>query len=246
MGLGSLEQVSIRCCIAGGGPAGMMLAYLLARAGVEVIVLEKHADFLRDFRGDTLHPSTLETMSELGILGELLKRQHQKISQVRARMGGDDMVLGEMRYLRTQCRFMAIMPQWDFLDFLAEQGRRYPTFHLRMRTEVIGLIEKNGRVVGVRGKGPTGPIEVRADLVVGADGRDSKVRNCVRLTVENTGASIDSLQLRLSRHAGDPELFLHSGRGMTMVTINRGDYWHCGFAVPKGAAAELQARAVFC
>src|SRR5580700_4253931 len=129
----------------------MLLGYLLARAGVEVIVLEKHEDFLRDFRGDTLHPSTLETMSELGILEELLKRPHQKISQVRARMGDQDIVLGEMRYLRTRCRFMAIMPQWDFLDFLAEQGRHYPTFHLRMRTEVIGLIEENGRVLGVRG-----------------------------------------------------------------------------------------------
>jgi 2-polyprenyl-6-methoxyphenol hydroxylase-like FAD-dependent oxidoreductase len=183
-------------------------------------------------------------MSELGILEELLKRPHQKISQVRACMGGDDMFLGEMRYLRTRCRFMAIMPQWDFLDFLAEQGRRYPTFHLRMRTEVISLIEENGRVLGVRANGPAGLIEIRADLVVGADGRDSKVRSCARLTVENTGASIDSLQVRLSRRADDPELFLYSDRGKTMVTINRGDYWHCGFAVPKGAAAELQARGI--
>jgi 2-polyprenyl-6-methoxyphenol hydroxylase-like FAD-dependent oxidoreductase len=238
------EQLATRCCIAGGGPAGMMLAYLLARAGVEVIVLEKHADFLRDFRGDTLHPSTLETMSELGILEELLKRPHQEISQVRARMGGEDMFLGEMRYLRTRCRFMALMPQWDFLDFLAEQGRRYPTFHLRMRTEVMGLIEEHGRVVGVRANGPAGPIEIRADLVVGADGRDSKVRSCARLAVENTGASIDSLHLRLSRHADDPEFLLYSDRGKTMVTVNRGEYWDCGFTVPKGAAAELQARGI--
>ena len=155
------------CCIAGGGPAGMMLGYLLARAGIEVLVLEKHADFLRDFRGDTIHPSTLEVMYELGLLEEFLKRPHQEIPRARARIGGEEMVLGDMAYLRTRCRFVAMMPQWDFLDFVAEQGRRYPTFHLRMQTEVTGLIEEQGRIVGIRGSSPAGPIEVRADLVVG-------------------------------------------------------------------------------
>lgn len=239
-----LEKLQSRCCIAGGGPAGMMLGYLLARAGIEVLVLEKHADFLRDFRGDTLHPSTLESMSELGILEELLKRPHQKISQIRARIGGEDILLGEMSYLRTRCRFMALMPQWDFLDFLAEQGRRYPTFQLRMRTEVTGLIKENGRILGIRGNTPAGPIEVRADLVVGADGRDSRVRDCSGLTVENVGAPMDALQVRLSKHADDPELFFYSDRGKNMVTIDRGDYWHCGFAVPKGAAEKMQARGI--
>jgi 2-polyprenyl-6-methoxyphenol hydroxylase-like FAD-dependent oxidoreductase len=129
-----------------------MLGYLLARAGIEVIVLEKHADFLRDFRGDTVHPSTLETMHELGVLEELLRRPHQEISQVQARIGGEPVLLGNMSYLRTKCRFMVLMPQWDFLDFLAEQGRRYPTFQVRMRTEVTGLIEENGRIVGIRGR----------------------------------------------------------------------------------------------
>ena len=137
----SAEKLRVRCCVAGGGPAGVMLGFLLARAGIDVVVLEKHSDFLRDFRGDTVHPSTLETMHELGLLEEFLKRPHQEISQVRARIGGDDILLGEMSYLRTRCRFMALMPQWDFLDFLAEQGRRYPTFHLRMRAEVTGLVE---------------------------------------------------------------------------------------------------------
>jgi 2-polyprenyl-6-methoxyphenol hydroxylase-like FAD-dependent oxidoreductase len=240
----AVEKVQACCCIAGGGPAGMMLGYLLARAGIEVLVLEKHADFLRDFRGDTLHPSTLEAMSELGILEELLKRPHQKISQVRARIGGEDILLGEMSYLRTRCRFMALMPQWDFLDFLAEQGRRYPTFHLRMRTGVTGLIEENGRILGIRGNTPAGPIEVRADLVVGADGRNSVVRDCSGLTVENVGAAMDSLQVRLSKHADDPNLFLYSDRGKNMVTIDRGDYWHCGFVVPKGAAEKMQARGI--
>src|SRR5262245_20949038 len=170
------ETVTTRCCIAGGGPAGMMLGYLLARAGIEVMVLEKHADFLRDFRGDTVHPSTLETMHELGLLEEFLKRPHQEVSQVRANIGGESVVLGNMSYLRTRCRFMALMPQWDFLDFLAQQGCHYPTFHLRMQTEVTGLIEENGRIAGIRGATPTGPIEVHSDLVVGADGRESLVR----------------------------------------------------------------------
>ena len=236
------EKLHHRCCIAGGGPAGMMLGYLLARAGIEVLVLEKHADFLRDFRGDTVHPSTLETMYELGVLKEFLKRPHQEVSQVRARIGGEPIHLGNMSYLRTRCRFMVLMPQWDFLNFLAEQGRHYPTFHLRMQTEVTGLIEENGRVVGVRGKAPAGPVEVQADLVVGADGRNSTVRDCSGLTVEDIGASMDGLQVRLSKHADDPELFLYSDRGKTMVTINRGDYWHCGFAVPKGGVEKMQAR----
>jgi 2-polyprenyl-6-methoxyphenol hydroxylase-like FAD-dependent oxidoreductase len=235
------QKLQLRCCIAGGGPAGMMLGYLLARAGIEVLILEKHADFLRDFRGDTVHPSTLEVMSELGLLEELLKRPHQELRQVRACIGGDDIVLGEMSYLRTRCRFMALMPQWDFLNFLAEQGRRYPTFQVRMRTEVTGLIEENGRITGIRAKTSAGTVEVRSELVVGADGRNSKVRECAGLTVENGGASMDSLQFRLSRHADDPQLFVFSDRGKTLVTIDRGDYWHCGFAIPKGAAEKMQA-----
>src|SRR5215813_11872654 len=238
------EKFQSRCCIAGGGPAGMMLGYLLARAGIEVMVLEKHADFLRDFRGDTVHPSTLETMHELGVLEEFLKRPHQEVSQVRASIGGEPVLLGNMSYLRTRCRFMALMPQWDFLDFLAEQGHRYPTFHLRMQTEVTGLIEEHGRIAGIRGNTPTGSIEVRSDLVVGADGRDSVVRESSGLTVEDVGASMDALQVRLSKQADDPDLFLYSDRGKTIVTIDRGDYWHCGFAVPKGTAEKMQAKGI--
>src|SRR5258708_1001985 len=154
------------CCIAGGGPAGMMLGYLLARAGIEVLVLEKHADFLRDFRGDTIHPSTLEVMHELGVLEEFLKRPHHQSRRARARIGDEEIVLGDMSYLRTRCRFMVMMPQWEFLDFLAGQGRRHATFHLKMQTEVTGLIEEEGRIVGIRGNTPAGPVEVRADLVV--------------------------------------------------------------------------------
>jgi len=238
------DKLQSRVVIAGSGPAGMTLGYLLARAGVDVLLLEKHADFLRDFRGDTVHPSTLETMHELGLLEDFLKLPHQEISQVQARIGGEPILLGRMSYLRTRCRFMVLMPQWDFLDFLAQQGRRYSTFHLRMRTEVTGLIEEHGEIVGIWGSTPAGPIEVRSDLVVGADGRDSVVRGCSGLAVENVGASMDSLQIRLSKRADDPQLFLYSDRGKTMVTIDRGDYWHCGFAVPKGTAEKMQARGI--
>ena len=232
------------CCIAGGGPAGMMLGYLLARAGIEVLVLEKHADFLRDFRGDTVHPSTLEVMYELGVLERFLKRPHQESRRARARIGGEEIVLGDMANLRTQCRFMALMPQWDFLDFLAEQGRRYPTFHLRMQTEVVGLIEEQGRIVGIQGDTPAGPVEVRADLVVGADGRSSVVRDRSGLTVEEVGAPMDVLWMRLSKRAGDPDLIVYADRGRALVLLDRGSYWQCGFSVPKGTAEKMQATGI--
>jgi 2-polyprenyl-6-methoxyphenol hydroxylase-like FAD-dependent oxidoreductase len=233
------------CCIVGGGPAGMMLGYLLARAGIEVLVLEKHADFLRDFRGDTVHPSTLEVMHELDLLDEFLKRPHQKqVHQIRARIGPDEILLGDLSLLSTHCRFMVMMPQWEFLNFLAEQARRYPTFHLRMETEVTGLIEENGRIVGVRGKAPDGPVEVRADLVVGADGRNSVVRDCSGLPVEELGAPTDVLWMRLSRHANDPELFFYADRGKALFLTDRGDYWQCGVPAPKAAVAEMQAKGI--
>jgi len=232
------------CCIAGGGPAGMMLAYLLARAGIEVLVLEKHADFLSDFRGDTVHPSTLETMHELGVLDEFLKRPHQEVSQVRACIGGQPIVLGNMSYLRTRCRFMALMPQWDFLDFLAVQGCRYPTFHLRMQTEVVGLIEERGQIVGIRGTTPSGPIEVRADLVVGADGRNSVVRDCSGLAIEDLGAPTDALWMQLSKRADDPHVSVIADHGKLLAMLDRGDYWQCGFPILKGSAEEVQRRGI--
>lgn len=232
------------CCIAGGGPAGIMLGYLLARAGIEVLVLEKHPDFLRDFRGDTLHPSTLEVMHELGVLEDLLQRPHQQIPRARARIGGEEIQLGDMAYLRTRCRFVAMMPQWDFLDFLAVQGRRYRTFHLRMQTAVTGLMEEQGRIVGVRANTPAGAVEIRAELVVGADGRNSMVRALSGLVVEDVGAPMDVLWMRLSKRADDPDLMIYSERAKAFVLFERGEYWQCGLSIPKGAAKEIQSKGI--
>src|SRR6266852_2377992 len=166
------QTIEVRCCIVGGGPAGMMLGLLLARAGVEVVVLEKHPDFLRDFRGDTIHPSTLEVMHELGLLEALLRLPHQKIPQFSAKVGDRDVVIADLTHLPTRCGFIAMMPQWDFLDFLAREARRYPGFELSMNAEVTSLVERDGRICGVKLKNQ----EILADLVIGADGRHSTVR----------------------------------------------------------------------
>src|SRR6266540_2645976 len=237
------DKVSVRCCIAGGRPAGIMLGLLLARAGVEVLVLEKHADFLRDFRGDTIHPSTLEVMHELGLLEDLLKLPHQKAPRLNAQVGELGLTVADFTHLPTHCRFIAFMPQWDFLNFLAERGARYPTFTLRMRAEVTGLIEEAGCVVGLQASTPEGPLEVRASLVVGADGRHSVVRAQAGLQVEEFGAPMDVLWFGLSRRPTDPEASM--GRfdiGRIFITLNRGDYWQCGFVIPKGSIKQLRQK----
>jgi 2-polyprenyl-6-methoxyphenol hydroxylase-like FAD-dependent oxidoreductase len=238
------EKLHVRCCIAGGGPAGMTLGLLLARAGVDVVVLEKHADFLRDFRGDTLHPSTLEMMHELGMLEDLLKRPHQKVRQWKAQMGDSEIVLADFSRLTTQCRFIALMPQWDFLDFLAGWARRYPTFHLRMQAEVTGLIEANDGVAGLRAQTPDGPLEISAELVIGADGRHSVVRTCSGLRIDDLGAPIDVLWMRLSKNASDPQLALRFDRGKILAMLDRGDYWQCGFVIPKGGSEEMRQKGI--
>lgn len=237
------STMSVRCCIAGGGPAGMMLGLLLARAGVDVLVLEKHADFLRDFRGDTIHPSTLEVIHELGLLEPLLALPHQKAPEINAQFGDLALTVADFSTLPTRCGFIAFMPQWDFLNFLAEQGARYAAFRVVMQAEVTDLIKVAGTIVGLRAMTPEGLLEVRADLVVGADGRHSVVRDKAGLPVDAFGAPMDVLWFRLSRREGDPDNPVgRFDRGRIFIMLNRGDYWQCGFVIPKGSRAELEAR----
>jgi 2-polyprenyl-6-methoxyphenol hydroxylase-like FAD-dependent oxidoreductase len=235
--------MKVSCCIAGGGPAGIMLGFLLARAGVSVTVLEKHKDFLRDFRGDTIHPSTLQVMHELGLLEAFLKRPHDEVASLRLIIGGSEIRMADFSHLPTVCKFVALMPQWDFLDFLAEQGKRYPTFDLRMATEATELIVEGDRVVGLRATGPQGPLDIRADLVIGADGRHSIVRERAGLEVVSLGAPMDVLWMRMSRRPDDPAQtggFVNYGH--MMVALNRGDYWQCAFVIRKGGYDVVHAR----
>jgi 2-polyprenyl-6-methoxyphenol hydroxylase-like FAD-dependent oxidoreductase len=237
----AIQKITVRCCIAGGGPAGMMLGLLLARAGVEVLVLEKHGDFLRDFRGDTIHPSTLELMYELGMLDEFLKLPHQEVRELVAQYGAKKFTVADFTHLPTQCKFIALMPQWDFLNFIAAKARRYPSFQLRMESEVTDLIQEGERVTGVRADTRGGPLEVGADLVAGTDGRHSTVRKKAGLKVVDLGAPMDVLWMRLSRHSGDPAQTL--GRfdaGRIFITIDRGEHWQCAYVIKKGSFAEIQ------
>lgn len=242
-------EIKTTCCIAGGGPAGMMLGFLLARAGVPVVVLEKHADFLRDFRGDTIHPSTLELMHELGLLEEFLKLPHSRVERLSGQIGATTVTLADFSHLPTHCKFIALMPQWDFLDFLAAQGKRYPAFDLRMKAEATDLIEVDGRVTGVRVKTPEGPLDISADLVVGCDGRRSTVRVSAGLAVESLGAPMDVLWFRISRRSDDStETFGHMEAGRMMIMLNRTDYWQCAYVIPKGGIDRVKAKGLpaFC
>jgi 2-polyprenyl-6-methoxyphenol hydroxylase-like FAD-dependent oxidoreductase len=236
-------MLTAKCCIAGGGPAGMMLGFLLARAGVDVVVLEKHADFLRDFRGDTIHPSTLELMHELGLLDDFLKLPHQKIDHMTAQVGDERVRMIDLTHVPTRCKYLALMPQWDFLDFLAARGKRYKSFDLRMCAEARALIEEGGRVVGVRAQTPEGELTIHADLVVGADGRHSAIREEAGLVAEDFGAPMDVLWFRLPRgEADETETFGHIEAGVMMIMLNRGDYWQCAFVIPKGGIDRVKAE----
>ena len=217
----------------------MMLGLLLARAGIKVLVLEKHRDFLRDFRGDTIHPSTLEVLHELGMVDEFLKLPHQEVRELRAQFGEARIPIADFSGLRFP--FIAMIPQWDFLDFLARQAARYPEFELTRQGEVVGLLEEDGEVRGVEADTPKGRIQVRADAVIGADGRHSTVRDKARLEVIDLGAPIDALWFRVSRRPGDPmDTMGRFDRGSILVMLNRGDYWQCAFVIPKGSLEKLQ------
>jgi 2-polyprenyl-6-methoxyphenol hydroxylase-like FAD-dependent oxidoreductase len=236
-------QIQAQCCIAGGGPAGMMLGLLLARAGLDVVVLEKHRDFLRDFRGDTIHPSTLELLHELGLLDAFLKLPHQKVSELEAHFGDLSFPVADFSRLPVRCPYIALIPQWDFLDFLADHAAPYKGFRLLMQAEVTSLIEERGKVVGVRGTSAQGPLQVRAELVVGADGRHSTVRQQAGLEVADLGAPIDVLWFRLSRSVTDPEATMaRFGGGRILVMLNRGDYWQCAFVIAKGSMEGIRSR----
>jgi 2-polyprenyl-6-methoxyphenol hydroxylase-like FAD-dependent oxidoreductase len=239
----AVQKINVRCCIAGGGPAGMVLAYLLARAGVEVLVLEKHADFLRDFRGDTIHPSTLEVMYELGLLEEFLKLPHDELRELSAEINGLQFTVGDFTHVPGHCKFIALMPQWDFLNFMADRAKRYPEFNLRMQAEVTDLILEGDRVIGVRARTQLGPVEIRAELVIGADGRRSVVREKAELEVETFGSPIDVLWMRIPRKPGDPpQTFGHIDSGRILVMIQRNDYWQCAFVIAKGSFAGIREK----
>jgi 2-polyprenyl-6-methoxyphenol hydroxylase-like FAD-dependent oxidoreductase len=241
----SNPALSARCCIAGGGPAGMMLGLLLARAGVEVIVLEKHGDFLRDFRGDTVHPSTLDVMADLGLLDAFLARPHDEARQLHATISGQRVRLADFTRLSTTCPFIVLMPQWDFLDFLQDEARRYPGFRLLMNAEAIGLDERDGRVTGVHVRTPQGAQCIAADLVVAADGRHSTLRGAAGLRVREIGAPIDVLWLRLPRVPGDPnETGGFIDVGHFMATIGRDTYWQCAYVIAKGGIDAIRARGI--
>jgi len=220
-----------------------MLGFLLARMDVDVVVLEKHADFLRDFRGDTIHPSTLEIMYELGVLDDFLKRPHQEVRELSGQIGSEIVKIADFSHLPTHCKFLGLMPQWDFLNFIADQARPYPGFDLKMQTEVTDLLEEQGRVAGLRAKSPTGTLEIHADLTIGADGRHSLVRERGGLASTNLGAPMDVLWMRLSRKPADPgQTFGRFDAGRILVLIDREDYWQIAYAIPKGTADDLRQR----
>ena len=232
-----------RCCIVGGGPAGMMLGYLLGRAGIDVVVLEKHADFFRDFRGDTVHPSTLQVMDELGLIDGFLKLPHQRLQKMEGMFGGETVRIADLSRLNVKYPFIAFMPQWDFLNFLRESGKRFASLKVMMSTEAVDLIRNGDRVTGVKAKTPDGLIDIAADLTIACDGRHSLVRERAGLEVEEIGAPMDVLWFRAGKRGDESEnLFARVDPGKMMVTFDRGDYWQCAFVIPKGQYDAVKAR----
>lgn len=237
------RSIKVRCCIVGGGPAGMMLGYLLGRAGIDVVVLEKHADFFRDFRGDTVHPSTLQVMDELGLIDAFLKLPHQRLQTMDGLFGGTPVRIADLRRLRTKYPFIAFMPQWDFLNFLREAGKRFASLKVMMNTEAVDLIRRGETIAGVRAKTPEGPVDIEADLTIACDGRHSTVRERAGLAVEEIGAPMDVLWFRAGRKPDETEnVFARIEPGKMMITFDRGDYWQCAYVIAKGQYEAVKAR----